>query len=272
MNLTQAIERIAIIGAAVGLLGWAAPGACAQEPAPTLAPTGTVRAIFLDANPVQGTIDPATGAPSGPAVELTRALAQRVGVRFTVTPVKGTAAVMEGIKAGTADIGYLAFDPARAQEVGFSQTWSLAHNAYLVPAGSAIQSAPEIDRPGVRLGVGARDAADLFLSRTIKQASLTRNELGSIAEMIRMVSAGEVDAYAANRTRLYQAQPQLPGARILAENFLSVEQAIAVTKGDAAKLAVVNRFLDEARSTGLIAAALERAKLAGVDVAPPNTR
>jgi polar amino acid transport system substrate-binding protein len=90
--------------------------------------------------------------------------------------------------------------------------------------------------------------------------------------MIRMVRAGEVDVYAANRTRLYQAQPQLPGARILDENFLSVEQSIAVTRGDAAKLAAVNRFLDGARASGLIRSALERAKLTGVDVAPPNSR
>lgn len=237
-----------------------------------LAPTGALRASFLEANPVQGTVDPATGVVSGPAADLTRALAARLGVPFTVTPVKGTALLMDGIKAGTTDIGFLAFDPARAQEVGFSQTWGLAHNAYLVPAGSAIRSNAEVDRPGVRVGVGARDAADLFLSRTIKQATLKRNELNSIAEMIRMVGAGEVDVYAANRTRLYQAQPQMPGTRILAENFLSVEQAVAVTKGDAAKLAAINCFLDEARASGLIQAALERAKLAGVDVAPPNTR
>ncbi len=237
------------------------------------APPATARAVFLEANPVQGTVDPATGAVTGPAVDLTRALAQQLGVAFTVSPLKGTAPLMDSLKAGAADIGFLAFDPARAQEVAFSQTYSLAHNAYVVPAGSPIQSAVEIDRPGVRIGVGARDAADLFLSRTIKQATLRRNEIGSIAEMIRMLGAGEVDVYAANRTRLYQAQPQLPGARILAENFLSVEQSIAVARGDeAAKLAVLNRFLDDARRSGLIAAALERAKLTGVDVAPPNSR
>lgn len=237
-----------------------------------LAPTGALRAAFLEANPVQGTVDPATGAVTGPAVDLTRALAQQLGVPFTLSPIKGTAPLMDALKGGTADIGFLAYDPARAQEVAFSQTYSLAHNAYVVPAGSAIQSAAEVDRPGVRIGVGARDAADLFLSRTIKQATLRRNDAGTIAEMLRMLGAGEVEVYAANRTRLNQALPQLPGARILPENFLSVEQSIAVAQGDPAKLTVLNRFLDEARRSGLIAAALERAKLTGVDVAPPNTR
>lgn len=257
---TQALIVLAVLGGA------------AATAAPELAPTGTLRAGFLEANPVQGTVDPATGGPVGPAVDLTRALAHRLGVPFSVTPVKGTAALMDGIKAGSVDIAFLAFDPARAQEVGFSQTWSLAHNAWLVPAGSPIRTGAEVDRAGTRIGVGARDAADLFLSRTLKQATLIRNQAGSIAEMIRMIGAGEVDVYAANRTRLYQAQPQLPGARILPDNFLSVEQAIAVTRGDDAKLAALNAFLDAARADGVIAAALERANLKGVDVAPPNRR
>src|SRR5258705_985034 len=116
----QGIDLIATIAApAVRLVAVGAVFLCASAwGAEGLAPTGTLRAIFLEANPVQGTVDAATGAVSGPAAELTRALAQRLGVPAAITPVKGTAALMDGIKAGTADIGYLAFDPARAQEVG----------------------------------------------------------------------------------------------------------------------------------------------------------
>ena len=49
-----------------------------------LAPTGTLRATFLAANPVQGTVDPATGEVRGPAADLGRELARRLGVSFSI--------------------------------------------------------------------------------------------------------------------------------------------------------------------------------------------
>jgi len=42
---------------------------------------------------------------------------------------------------------------------------------YLVPAGSPIKSVSEVDRPGIRIVSPAKSAYDLYLSRTIKQAS-----------------------------------------------------------------------------------------------------
>ncbi|MEJ0071914.1 MAG: transporter substrate-binding domain-containing protein [Pseudomonadota bacterium] len=190
-----------------------------------LAPTGVLRAIFLGSNPVQGTVDSATGAVSGPAAELTAALAREHGLRWTIAPVGGTQAVIDGVNAGGAEIGFLAFDPLRAALVDFTQPYSLAYNAYLLPAGSPIRSSAEIDRPGIRIGVGERDAADLYLSRTIKQATLQRLPAGPLDALVGAVRTGAVDAYAANRHRLTQALAQLPGARLLDDNFLAVEQA-----------------------------------------------
>jgi len=47
---------------------------------------------------------------------------------------------------------------------------------------------------------------------------------------------------------------------------------VIVPKGSAARLAIVEKFIDEARASGLIAAAIEKAGLVGVDVAPANSR
>src|SRR5258708_30459299 len=81
-----------------------------------LAPTGTLRATFLGTNPVQGRVDSTTGAVSGPAEELTRELARRLGVPFTITPAGGVRAGIHSLKNHTADIGFLAFDATRAAE------------------------------------------------------------------------------------------------------------------------------------------------------------
>jgi polar amino acid transport system substrate-binding protein len=87
-----------------------------------------------------------------------------------------------------------------------------------------------------------------------------------------MLVAGELDAYAANRTRLIEIAAREPALRVLPDNFFSVGQAIVVAKGNAAGLALVDRFVAEARASGLIQSTIERSGLKGVDVAPAPAR
>jgi polar amino acid transport system substrate-binding protein len=180
--------------------------------------------------------------------------------------------VIDSVKNGEADIGFVAFDPTRATQVDFSQAYSLAQNSYLVPENSPIRSVADADRAGMRIGVGARDAGDHFLTRTLKHAELRRNEGGNIEVALRQLTAGEIDAYAGNRMRLHGIAQRTPGLRLVPDNFYGVEQSVIVPRGDAARLAIVEKFLEEARASGLIAASIARAGLVGVDVAPPKAR
>ena len=84
-----------------------------------------------------------------------------------------------------------------------------------------------------------------------------------------MLAAGEIDAYAANRQRLIEMAATAPTTKVLPDNYSAVRQAVCVLKGNTAALDVINHFLDDARASGLIQAAIDRAKLsASVDVAP----
>jgi len=244
----------------------------ADEAASVLAPTGTLRAAYIASNPVQGFVDPASGQVRGPAADITRELATRAGVPFTVSGAKGVEGVLEPVKNGAADIGFLAFDPARAAQVDYAQNYSLAQNSYIVAENSPIRSVADADRAGVRIGVGARDAGDYFLTKALKNAALKRNEGGISDAIVKALLAGELDAYAGNRMRLHEAAQKTPGLRLVTDNFYGVEQAIIVPKGDAAKLAIIDRFIDEARASGLIADSIKRAGLVGVDVAPAGMR
>ena len=231
-------------------------------------PAGSLRAVYLATNPVQARIDRATGETRGPAAELAQALARELGAPLALRPVPGTADVSAEVKAGRADIGFLAFDPVRAQEVDFSQTYLLAHNSYAVKVDSTIRRVADADRTGVRIGVGERDAADLFLTRNLRQAELRRYSTAQLPEALGGIERGEIEAYGANRTRLLEALDQRPGLRLLEDNFLSVQQAVIVARGNAALLAAINRVIVSARESGLIAAAIQRAGLRGVDPAP----
>ena len=246
--------------------------AAAADPAADLAPTGTLRAAYIATNPVQAFVDPASKEVRGPAAAMTAELARRAGVRFTVTGQKGVEGVLEAVKNGQADIGFLAYDAVRAAQVDFSQNYALAQNTYVVVESSPIKSIADVDRPGLRIGVGARDAGDYFLTRTLKAASLVRNEGGIGDAIVKALLAGELDAYAGNRMRLDVAAKKTPGLRLLPDNFYGVEQAVIVPKGSTARLAIVKKFIDEARASGLIADAIAKAGLVGVDVAPANSR
>ena len=125
---------------------------------------------------------------------------------------------------------------------------------------------------GIRIGVGARDAGDYFLTRTLKAATLVRNDGGVGDTVVKALLAGELDAYAGNRMRLHEAAQKTQGLRLVPDNFYGVEQAVIVPKGEATRLAIVNRFIDEARASGFIAESIARVGLVGVDVAPSGPR
>lgn len=236
-----------------------------------LVPTGTLRATYIGSNPVQAFIDPTTKEVRGPGAEIARALAQKLNVKLDIKGAQGVPGVINSVKNGEADIGFVAYDPVRAVDVDFSQTYSLAQNTYLVLISSPLRSIADIDKPGLKIGVGERDAGDFFLTRTLKNATLVRNPGGNLDAAVKQLTGNEIAAYAANRQRLTELLAKVSGLRMLPDNFYGVEQAVIVKKGNKALLDVVQKLLDEARASGLIAGSIQRAGLAGVDVAPPRS-
>ena len=234
-----------------------------------LAPTGTLRAGFLGTNPVQGKVDPKTGAVTGPVADLTQELARRLGVPYKIVPVADARALMDALKTHSVDIGFLAYDESRAKEVDFCNAYALMSNTYVVRSDSPIQRAADVDRAGLRVGAVRGQSQQLFLSQNLKNAKVTIFEgEPSTSELEKMLADGEIDAFGANRQRMVDAAAQSKKLRALPDNFSAVEQAIVVEKGDRSKIEAINHFLDDVRSSGFVKAALDRAQLNGVDVAP----
>jgi polar amino acid transport system substrate-binding protein len=235
-----------------------------------LAPTGTLRVTFLKDNAVQGRIDPKTGEVTGPVADITKELARRLGVPYQITPGAGVRAVLDSVKTHMADLGFLAYDASRAAEADFTQTYELAYNSYLVRADSPLQKIADGDRPGIRIAARKGDSGELYLSRTLKQAALKGIPGLDVADAVKMLAASEIDVFATNRERLVAESASFQNVRVLPDNFYAVPQALVVEKGDPARLAFLNRFLDNLRSTGFLQGAIDRAHLHGVEVAPPQ--
>jgi polar amino acid transport system substrate-binding protein len=139
---------------------------------------------------------------------------------------------------------------------------------YLVPAGSSIRNVADADQPGVRIAVPRGDASDLRLSKILNRAELVRTD--SIAAAMNLLRTGHGDAYAGPRPVALVESAQLPGSRVLEDGFAMISLAAFVPKGNAARLAYVSEFIEEAKASGLVQRTIERAGLRGVQVAPPG--
>ncbi len=238
-----------------------------------LTPTGTLRAAFLGRNPVQVRVDPQTGEVTGPAADVARELGRRIGVSVTIQPLSGVPAVIDAVSNGSADIGFIAYDTTRAQRVAFTQAYVYGHNSYIVRADSPINTFADADREGTRIAANLGNAVDLFLDRTLESAELVHLARGTPdEESARMLVAGEIDAYAANKQRLAAVVASEPRVRVLDGSVLPVEQSIVVAQENEAVVPQLDLFIDELRASGLMQEIVDRYMIAGVEVAPRGRR
>ena len=149
-----------------------------QAPDPRVADlvqAGRLRVGLGLGTPALAIKDPATGEVRGPALDLARALAARIGIELLPVEYPRPGAVMEGVRTNAWDVAFLVIDPARAAEADFSPPYMQSDFTYLVPAGSSIRNIADVEQPGVRIAVARGDASDLHLSRTLKRAELVRS-------------------------------------------------------------------------------------------------
>jgi len=227
--------------------------------------TGRIQvAVF----PPMYTKNPATGEIGGMQIDLARALAARLGVEALPVEYPTPAEVVEGLKAGTCDVAFLVVDPVRAAAVDFSPPYVERDFTYLVPADSSIRSAADVDQPAVRIAVVRAHASTFALSRIVKQAEMVQVEnLDAAFDLLR---SGKVHLLASARQDLVKYATRLPGSRVLKDRYGSSHGAMAVAKGHPGWLAYISEFVEEAKASGLVRQALDRAGQGDAQVAPPR--
>ncbi len=237
-----------------------------QQLTQELAPTGTLRAGINLSNFLLVTGKSPTGEPQGVAPDMARAIADRLGVKLKLVPFKTAGELADAADSGVWDIGLIGAEPARAEKITFSTAYVEIEATYLVPAGSALQTLDEVDRPGVRIAVMARSAYDLWLVRNIQHAQLVRADSGDAA--IDLFVNDQLEALAGLRPGLLSAVGKLPGARILDGRFTAVQQAVGTAKANVTGAAFLQRFVEEAKASGLVADLIARHHVQGLSVAP----
>jgi polar amino acid transport system substrate-binding protein len=236
--------------------------------APALAPTGTLRAAYIVANIAQARRDPHSGAISGTVADIARELARRAGVPVSIQPLPTAAAVLDAVRSGDADIGFVAPNPERQGAVLFSQTYMFVQQSALVRADSPLRSVRDLDRPGQTIGVNTDDSVGVWLRQHFKAAQVRATPDYSWREPFLWLKEDAVVAFAGGRQRLASGAQNEPGLRLLDDNFYGVPQTIAVPLERPESLAIVNAALDDMRKSGFLADSIRRSGIEGLTVAP----
>ena len=230
-----------------------------------LAPTGKLRAGINLLNFLLVTGKGAHGEPQGVAPDLARAIADRLGVPLELVPFETPGELADAAVSDAWDIGLIGAEPARALHIDFTTAYVEIEATYLVPPGSPLLRVEDVDRAGNRIAVAARSAYDLWLQRNIHHATLVHAE-GFDATFDAFVGGG-LEAMASLRPGLFQYLDRLPGSRVLDGRFTAVQQSIGVRKGRAQAHEFLQQFVDEAKTSGLVAQLIARHSVKGLTVA-----
>jgi polar amino acid transport system substrate-binding protein len=239
-----------------------------REARQALAPTGKLRVGLQLGSPHNVIRDTVSGDMKGVGFDLGRELARRMGVPFEPITYPSVGALLDAGKAGAWDVAFVGFSPARAKEWDFTALHMEVEFGYLVPAGSSITTMADVDRSGIRVAVQEKSQPDVFVSRTLKNAEVVRAP--SLAGTVEMLKSRRADAIFSIKPSLFEAAKQLPGSRVLEGRPGIDPHAMVIPKGRELGLAYARQFIEEAKSGGLVKAAIETVGMRGAVVAPPQ--
>jgi len=227
-----------------------------------LAPAGVLRAALNLGNPVlvQGT----PAAPTGVTVDIAHEIAALLGVRAEFRCFGAARESFAATAAGQADICFLAIEPARAADIAFTAPYVLIEGVYAVPRESPLAAVADVDAEGVRIGVKHGSAYDLFLTRTLRHATIVRGGEGTEAFV-----DGDLDAAAGVREPMTEFVAAHPGYRLIEGRFMEIAQAVGTPRAKRQEtIEFLREVVEELKASGFVEHALRRSGQTA-PVAPP---
>jgi polar amino acid transport system substrate-binding protein len=240
----------------------AAPAAVLAD----LAPSGRLRVAIPANPPVLGVKDPASGNFHGIGVDIVNALAQQLGVPVDLVSYPDPNAEIAAAAAGMWDVSIVPVNDKATAAADLTAPFLLIPHTYLVRADSSIHSVADADQTGVRIASVASAGHTAVLAGKLKHAQLVR--VDTDAAGVQMLASGQVDAFADARSPLRGLAAQVPGSRLVSDDFFVANFALAVPKGHATGQAFLARFIESEKASGAVQQAIDRLGKPDLTVAP----
>ena len=247
-------------------LGTTAMAQATPDAAKDLVPTGKLRAAINLGNSVLAQSGP--DGPKGVTVDLARELGKRLSVPVELITYDAAGKVFDDAKNNTWDIAFVAIEPVRAEIIEFTAPYVIIEGTYMVHKASPLMKVEDVDKPGVRIAVGLKSAYDLYLTRTIKNATIVRAPAGGGKAMIDTFLNKKLEVAAGVRQPLEAYAKDHPDMRVMDGAFQEIQQAMGTPKGRVEAAKYLRGFVEEMKASGFVAEALKRSGQSA-KVAPP---
>lgn len=191
---------------------------------------------------------------TGIDVEIAQAIAEKLGLTLQVEDMEFDS-IIAAVNAGKAHIGVagMTVTEDRLKNVDFSNPYTTATQVIIVQEGSEI--AGEGDLSGKKIGVQLGTTGDIYASE-VEGAEVEQYNKGMDA--VQALSTGAIDAVIIDNEPAKQFVSKAEGLKILDEEFITEEYAIAVAKGNKELLDDINEALDALIADGTVKSIIDK--------------
>ena len=142
----------------------------------------------------------------------------------------------------------------RLKNVDFTDSYTTATQVIIVQEGSEITGADDL--AGKKIGVQLGTTGDIYASDGIEDATIEQYNKGMDA--VQALSNGIIDAVIIDNEPAKQFVSKAEGLKILDEEFVTEEYAIAIAKGNEELLDDVNKALDAIIADGTVQGIIDK--------------
>lgn len=181
-------------------------------------------------------------------VDMASAVAEKLGMELQVEDMEFDS-IIPAINSGKANIGVagMTVTEDRLANVNFSTPYATATQVIIVQEGSEIAGADDL--VGKTIGVQLGTTGDIYAS-DVEGASIEQFNKGMDA--VQALTTGKIDAVIIDNEPAKQFVSKAEGLKILDEEFVTEEYAIAIAKDNEELLEKVNTALEELIADGTI--------------------
>jgi polar amino acid transport system substrate-binding protein len=231
-----------------------------------IAPTGKLRVALNAGTAVLLTRASDGTITGGVAPALAKFFSGKFGTVVELVAYPNSDTYTQTFGKGEWDIGLGPKTPLTAEKADFLADVLLNEFWFIAAPGREFANDAQVDRPGVKIGVGLNSSSDQFLSKTLKSAQLVRG-----VTSVDALRSGQVDVWAASASNIQEVAKRVSGARIVSGAFRNDQTMVILPKGrSSAAQARVVQIINEAKKTGLVQKAIDQTGVKGVRAAPLN--
>lgn len=187
-------------------------------------------------------------------VEMAEAVAAKLGMELKVEDMEFDS-IIPAVNSGKADMGVagMTITEDRLVNVNFSSPYTTATQVIIVQEGSEIAGADDLE--GKKIGVQLGTTGDIYAS-DVEGAEIEQYNKGMDA--VQALTTGKIDAVIIDNEPAKQFVSKAEGLKILDEEFVTEEYAIAIAKDNEELLEKVNAALEELIADGTIQSIIDK--------------